>query len=103
MRYKTTEKVRRKMANMRAAKERKRLERTAEFPVRQSVKGKLAHTITIESHLANETHVMRLTVSPQRIDQYCVEVDGRQWKKRVGMSCITAGIRKALPPFRREQ
>ena len=94
-------KVLQRMANMRDAKERKRIERNAGLPPRVCVKGKLAYTITIHAHISGATHTMTLTVSPKRIDQYSVEVDGKPWKKRVGMSHVTAGIRKALPPFRR--
>ena len=101
MRFRTSKKILLKMARMRAAKERKRVERTAGLPIRECVKGRLAYTITIQAHISGKSHTMLLTVSPERIDQYSVEVDGKPWKNRVGMSHVTTGIRKALPPFKR--
>lgn len=59
-------------------------------PVRQLV---------ITDLLANESHTFTLFISPHRIDQYRVEVDGKPWKDRIGWSRIMAAVRRSQARF----
>jgi hypothetical protein len=62
----------------------------------------LRRRITIEDFDGPEprTHVIELFRTP-RIDSYRAVIDGRAWephgRKHVGWSCVTDGMRRALP------
>jgi len=87
--------ARKKFANMRRARERRRMESDApEYPRELP---ELRRKIVITDYdFGEKVHVMELYRS-DRSDCYKVLVDGRLWKKRIGFSRILAGIRKALP------
>lgn len=59
-------------------------------PVRQLV---------ITDLLTNESHTFILFISPHRIDQFRVEVDGQPWKERIGWSRIMAAVRRRQARF----
>lgn len=84
-----------KFANMRKARERKRIESAApDYPMQLP---ELRRKIIIIDYDFGETrHVLELYKS-DRIDCFKVFVDGELWKKRIGFSRILSGIRKALP------
>lgn len=44
----------------------------------------------------SDTHVIEL-YKTARVDQYRVEVDGRVWAQRAGITRVLESIRKALP------
>ena len=57
----------------------------------------LRKRFTIEEFdFGHETHVVELYRTDRR-DCYRVMVDNRLWKRRIGMSRILAGLRKAMP------
>jgi hypothetical protein len=56
-----------------------------------------ARKIIIED--SHSRHEFLLFISPDRIDQFRVIVDGKPWLERAGMSRILAGLRKALGRF----
>lgn len=82
-------------ANMRAAKERKRLESPPpNYPV---ILPDLRRKIEITDYdLGEVKHTLEL-FKTNRIDCFKVYVDGRLWKKKIGFSNILAGIRKCMP------
>lgn len=82
-------------ANMRAARARKRLEsEVEERPPQLPDKRKV---ITVTNYDFGEvTHTFEL-FKTSRVDCYKVYVDGKLWKKKVGMSKILEGIRKSSP------
>ena len=55
--------------------------------------------ITVEDCIIGTSHTLTLYISPMRVDQFRVEVDGKPWKDRIGWSRILAGIRKSQPRF----
>jgi len=82
-------------ANMRAAKERKRLEDPA--PDYAPILPELRRKIEITDYdCGKEKHVIEL-FKTNRIDCFRVYVDGELWKKKIGFSNILAGIRKSMP------
>lgn len=85
-------------ANMRAAKERKRLEGPP--PERPPILPELRRKIIITNYDFGETtHVFELRKT-NRIDCFNVFVDGKLWKQKIGFSNILAGLRKAMPPIK---
>jgi len=55
--------------------------------------------LTFEDCLTGESHTLTLYISPQRVDQFRVEVDGKVWKDNIGWSRILAGLRKSQARF----
>lgn len=55
--------------------------------------------LTIANLLTGESHTFTLFISPNRIDQFRVEIDGKPWKQQIGWSRIVAAIRKSQPRF----
>ena len=95
MSYRTTQRQSLRLATMRAAKERKRLEGNApDYPP------ELPHLrrriIIIDYDHGHEVHRLDLYRS-NRIDCYNVNVDGKPWKQHIGWSRILTGIRKSMP------
>lgn len=95
MAYRKTSKYRQQLANMRAAKEAKRLTGPApEYPAQLP---ELRRRIVIEDFdFEQKIHVIELFRS-DRVDCYRVVVDGVPWKERIGWSRILAGLRKSMP------
>ncbi len=96
--YRETAKSKR-LRIMREAKELKRLSFVGP-PEPQRELPKLRKTIiVIDRDFGREIHRFDL-YRTGRIDQYRVTVDGKEWKKRIGLSGILAGIRKSMPPIK---
>lgn len=90
---------RKKYEKMRAARTRHRLNSPPpDYP--KILPDRRKKIIITNYDFGEETHVLELYKS-DRIDCYNVYVDGQLWKKRIGMSQILAGIRKAMPRVRR--
>ncbi len=96
MAYRKSHKELQRLAAMRAAKERKRLEGPLpEYAV--DIPDLRRRIIVIDYDSGNAvTHTIDLHRT-RRIDQYRAVVDGVEWKKRIGFSGVLAGIRKAMP------
>jgi hypothetical protein len=95
MTYRVTPRKRAKLAAMRAAKERRRLEGEApDYPA------ELPHlrrrVVVIDYDHGRVVHRLDLYRS-DRIDCYRVVADGQPWKARAGWSAILAGLRKSMP------
>lgn len=90
-----------KLANMRAAKERKRAAKCAGLAPR-AAHGlpDLVRRITLEDFVSGKKHVFDLH-SCRRIDQCRVMVDGRLWRDAAGLARVLAGVRKAWGRFGR--
>jgi hypothetical protein len=92
--YRVTKKRAEQLAQMRAAKERKRLEGPApDYPAELP---DLRRRVTIEDFDTGTQHVIELHKC-DRIDCYRAIVDGKPWKARIGWSRVLAGIRKGMP------
>ena len=97
MTYLETHKAR-KYRLMREAKELKRLESVCPDPFHQLPD--LRKTIVITNFdFGEEVHMFEL-MKTGRIDQYRVLVDSIEWKNKIGLSGILAGIRKSMPAVR---
>lgn len=83
---------------MREAKERKRMERMADEPIRIDVRGTLVFTISIQDRLSGALHSIDLRISKQRLNSFDVSVDGKPWKKSMSASRLMAAIRKKIVP-----
>ncbi|MEH6649997.1 MAG: hypothetical protein V7707_08245 [Motiliproteus sp.] len=88
-----------RLANARAAKERKRLEEA--IPADRFDLPDLRRVIEITDfdNGSPVTHRVELYRS-DRIDCYNVKIDGQPWQQRIGWSRILEGLRKALPRLR---
>lgn len=79
---------------MRAAKERKRLER--EPPAYPADLPEVRMRITVERmDFGHQSHVFELRRT-NRVDVYDIRVDGKPWK-RGGLTAALEGLRKACP------
>jgi hypothetical protein len=85
-----------RVARMNAARERKRLERTANEPIREEWRGRLEWTITIHNRQSNTMHTLDLYRS-QRRDQYDAKVDGKPWRT-INATELSRLLRKKLCP-----
>jgi hypothetical protein len=95
MSYRVTERQRERLAAMRAAKERLRMDGDApDYPA------ELPHLrrriVIIDYDHGRVVHRLDLYRS-DRIDCYRVVADGQPWKDRAGWSVILAGLRKSMP------
>lgn len=82
------------LAAMRAAKERKRLERDP--PAYPADLPDVRMRITVERlDFGHESHVFELRKT-RRVDVYDIHVDGQPWK-RGGLTAALEGLRKACP------
>ncbi len=88
-------------ANSVAAKSRKRLHSPPpeyfDLPDYSKPVRKLLYT----DLLTGESHEFVLFISPERIDQFRVELDGKPWKSRIGWTHVLAGLRKSAGRFGR--
>ena len=55
--------------------------------------------LTYEDLLTGVRHEFLLFTSPNRIDQFRVEINGKLWKEHIGWTHILAGLRKAAGRF----
>jgi hypothetical protein len=55
--------------------------------------------LTYQNLRSGDEQVFLLHISPLRVDQFCVTVNGRLWKERAGLSAILVGLRKAIGRF----
>ncbi|MDE2104484.1 MAG: hypothetical protein KGL39_45030 [Patescibacteria group bacterium] len=92
-----------KSRNYVAAKRRKRMELPPPDYGPDIDHTKPARRLIYEDCLTGDKHEFLLFISPQRVDQYRVEVDGQIWMERAGFSRILAGLRKAVPRFSKIQ
>jgi len=94
MAYKKRNKMSEKYANMRKAKEQKRLEGPAPDypPILPNLRRKI---IIIDYDFGEVTHEINL-YRTGRIDQYKAVADGKPWKARIGWSKILEGLRKSF-------
>jgi hypothetical protein len=83
---------------MRNAKERKRLERVKDLPVRTTPHGRLIWTITLHNRETGKLCVLDLRISQKRVNSFDVTVDGKPWKNCMNASRIGAAIRKKIIP-----
>lgn len=92
--YKKRTKISKKLAAMRKAKERIRMESTApDYPFKPP---KLRRIIVIiDFDFGKMVNIIRL-YRTNRIDCYQAVVDGKIWKKNIGWSKILEGIRKSF-------
>lgn len=86
-------------ANSVAAKARKRMAATPPDYPETPEHTRPVRQITISDLARNESHTFTMFISPQRVDQFRVEVDGKPWKDRIGWSRIVASIRRSQPRF----
>ena len=98
MTYRVTRKAeaqRQKLAAMRAGRDATRMAGSApDYPATLPT---LRRRITIETFdFGHDMHVIELFKS-DRIDCFRVEVDGKPWKPRIGLSQILAWLRKSMP------
>jgi len=84
-----------KMARYRAAKEAKRLARIADEPPRVEWRGRLEQSITFHNRLTGELHTLDLYRGRRR-DQFDASVDGKQWKRGLSATVISAYVRRKL-------
>jgi len=96
-RSKKYQQLRAKVSASVAARERKRLHTASEENIEQNLP-ELRKRIEIFEFDSTEpkTTIIELYQS-DRIDCYRVMVNGKLWKRRVGMSRVLEGIRKAMP------
>lgn len=86
-------------ANSVAAKARKRMELPPpDYPVLMD-HAKPVRQLVITDLITNESHTFTMFISPHRIDQWRVDVDGKSWKERIGWSRVLAALRKSQPRF----
>lgn len=57
--------------------------------------------IIYDDLLTKQTHEFLCYISPSRVDQFRVMVNGKLWLERAGWSRICAGLRKAAGRFGR--
>ena len=96
-RSKKYQQLRARVSAFLAAKERKRLEQVEEVEA-DLILPDLRKKIEIIDFESGEPNVTVLELyQSDRIDCYRVVVNGVLWKKRIGMSKILEGIRKAMP------
>lgn len=95
MTYRVSKKRREQLAQMRTARAVKRMNENAhDYPVALPL---LRRKIVITDYDFGEVvHTLDL-YRADRIDCFAVRVDGKPWKKRIGMSRILAGLRKSMP------
>lgn len=80
----------------REAKERKRME--ADSPDYPRELPELRKVIVVVDYDRDPPEINTLhQKKSDRVDCYNVEVNGKPWKQRIGMSQILAGVRKSLP------
>lgn len=92
--FKKRDYINKKMAMMRAAKERKRLE--SDTPDRpQDLPDLRRRIIIIDYDYGKTVHRIDLRRS-QRIDCYKAVVNGEVWKERIGWSKVLEGVRKSF-------
>ena len=95
MSYRVTKQRLGQLAQMRAAKARKR--EAAPAPDYPTQLPELRRRIVIIDYdFGERIHTLDLYRS-NRIDCYRVNVDGQPWKDRMGWSRILSGLRKSLP------
>ncbi len=86
-------------ANSLAAKARKRMAAPPpDYPIAPDY-ARPVRQLVITDLIANQSHTFTLFISPHRIDQYRVEVDGKPWKDRIGWSRILAAVRRSQARF----
>ena len=85
-----------RLANARAAKERKRL--SADPPLDLPDLRRVIEITDFDSGTPI-THIIEL-YRTDRIDCYNVKIDGNPWQQRIGWSPVLEGLRKALPRIR---
>ena len=84
-----------KLKKMREAKERKRLDsEPPEYP--RELPDLRRRIIIIDYDFGEVVHVLDL-YKTERIDQYRVVADSKEWKKRAGWARVLEGLRKSLP------
>ncbi len=85
--------------NALAAKRRKRLAAPPPDYFDAPDYSKPVREIVYRDLLTGETHTFLLFISPDRVDQFRVTVNGNLWLQRAGWSRVLAGLRKAVPRF----
>lgn len=94
--YRKTSKVNNQLKAARKERERLRIEgEQPTYPAYPKGLRRVLVVIDFDS-LIPSIHTMKMFAS-DRIDCYRVEVDGEQWKDRIGWSRILTGLRKAMP------
>jgi len=88
-------------SNSVAAKARKRLAEPPPDYFDLTTYDRPDHQLISRNCRTGETHVLTLFISPQRVNQFRVRLDGKPWKERIGKSRLLAGLRKALPTYSR--
>ena len=92
--YKKRNKYSKKLANMRKAKERKRIESDPpDYPAQLPELRRMV--IVVDYDFGKVTEVMRL-YKTSRIDCYKAVVNGETWKKKVGWAKCLEAIRKSF-------
>lgn len=95
MPYRVTKRKRERLAAMRAAKERKRMDLGTDDP-RFEPPELRRRVVVMDYDFGEVTHVLDL-YRTDRIDCYRVDADGKPWRDRVGWSGVLEGLRKSLP------
>ena len=86
-----------KMARMREAKARKRMERAADEPPRAEWRGRHEFTFTVINRMTGAMHNLDLFRSIRR-DQYDANVDGVPWKRGISATALAKYFRDKLKP-----
>lgn len=95
MSYRVTKRQHERLAAMRAAKERRRIERGTEDrpPELPALRRRI---VIVDYDHGRTVHRLDLYRS-DRVDCYDVHVDGKPWQRRIGWSRILSGLRKSMP------
>lgn len=92
--YRSRKKISKKLAAMRAAKERIRLESDApDYP--PALPNLRRIVIIIDFDFGKTVNIIKL-FKTNRIDCYRAEVDGKVWKEKIGWAKTLEGIRKSF-------
>jgi len=81
------------------AKERKRLASPSPDYFDAPDYTKAVRRLLYEDLQTGRKHEFMLFISPKRIDQFRVEINGKLWKERIGWTHVLAGLRKAAGRF----
>jgi len=60
---------------------------------------KAVRRLLYEDFQTGRQHEFLLFISPKRIDQFRVTINGKLWKERIGWTHVLAGLRKAAGRF----
>lgn len=92
--YRKRSKCSRKLANMRKARERKRIE--ADPPDYPAILPELRREIVVIDHDFGTVVEHMQLFKTNRIDSYRAVVNGEVWRERIGWAKVLEGVRKSF-------